>query len=194
MPGPNYDVALDGWLNLAAFHPADTARKQLGHEAVRQLVAQLGTSLHSFVPPSPQKSLAFSGLSYVLMLCNQSLATNGGPTDQLDNEELSRLASAGPLKPDPRVEAYKAQQRGETTPAPAELEPFAYQREYDGGVDEIKIGLTRRTRGMTVSIELDEGPLDVDNGASVDIDEPEALEDIAAYLLSMANALRAQQA
>lgn len=47
------------------------------------------------------------------MRANRALAISSGPRDDLDDETLRRLAAHGPLEADPRVEQYKAEQRGE---------------------------------------------------------------------------------
>lgn len=112
-PGQPRDVDLDQWLDGIAFHPANSARKQLGHEAARQLVADLGRMLHGLLPAGRDKSLAFTALEDVLMRANRALALGDGPRDDLDDSTLERLASHGPLEEDPRVTAYKAEQRGE---------------------------------------------------------------------------------
>lgn len=109
----NRDIDLAEWLNGLAFHPANSERKQLGHEAARQQVAWLGELLHGLLPPGRDKSIAFTALEDVLMRANRALAIEGGPNEEMDTDSLRRLATAGPLEADPRVETYKAEQRGE---------------------------------------------------------------------------------
>jgi hypothetical protein len=113
MTGPARDIDLDGWLDGIAFHPANSERKQLAHEAARQTVAEVGRLLHGLLPAGRDKSLAFTALEDVLMRASRALAISAGPRDDLDDDTLRRLAAHGPLEADPRVEQYKAEQRGE---------------------------------------------------------------------------------
>jgi len=115
------DVDLAEWLDGVGFKPADTEPKQLGHEAARNLVAQLGAVLHWLLPAGRDKSLTFTHLEEVLLRANRALALGGGPLSG-DVEQLSHLAKlvlvAGVRAPeDPRVETYKKLQRGEPVPA-----------------------------------------------------------------------------
>lgn len=111
------DIDLGEWLNGVGFHPANTSLKQLGHEAVRQQIARLGTTLHAVLPPGRDKSLVFTLLEDVLMRANRALAIGGGPNPDLVSEQaLNTLIENGPLAADPRIESYKAEQRGDETP------------------------------------------------------------------------------
>jgi hypothetical protein len=112
-PGAPRDVNLDEWLDGIGFKPADTERKQLGHEAARQTIAEVGRLLHGLLPAGRVKSLVFTDLERVLHRANQALAVGGGPHEWIDDDTLRRLAAHGPLVADPRVEEYKAGQRGE---------------------------------------------------------------------------------
>jgi hypothetical protein len=115
---PARDVNLDEWLDGIGFKPANTERKQLGHEAARQVIAEMGRTLHGMLPPGRDKSLVFTHLEDVLMRSNRALAIGDGPDEWIDTDTLRRLAAHGPLEADPRVEAYKAEQRGEEWPGP----------------------------------------------------------------------------
>jgi hypothetical protein len=113
---PARDVDLADWLDGIGFHPADTRRKQVAHEAARQRVADLGEDLHRFLPPGRDKSIVFTLLEDVLMRANRALAVGGGPTDVETDVQLEAYAQNGPLTPDPRIEQYKAEQRGAAQP------------------------------------------------------------------------------
>jgi len=126
-PGPTVarDVNLAEWLNGIGFHPANTEAKQLGHEVARNLVAQFGAVLSWLLPAGRFKSLAFTELESVLLRANQALATGGGPVSG-DLDALRELATLRlvhgidvSLPSDPRIEAYKAEQRGEEAVEPA---------------------------------------------------------------------------
>jgi hypothetical protein len=114
-PGAPRDVDLSDWLNAAAFHPADTALKQLGHEALRRLIAELGVTLHQLLPASREKSLAFTQLELVRLYANMALAVHGGPNEHVTILDLQRLLGhvQVDMPSDPRIEEYKAAQRGE---------------------------------------------------------------------------------
>jgi hypothetical protein len=113
-PGKPRDVDLGDWLSGIGFHPADTTRKQLAHEAARQLVADLGYRFWELLPAGRDKSILYTLLEDVLMRANRALALAKGPKEDLDEATLQRYAASGPLETDPRVETYKAEQRGET--------------------------------------------------------------------------------
>lgn len=108
------DVNLDEWLVGVGFHPADTELKQLGHEAVRQLIADTGVRLHKILPPGRDKSLTFKALEDVLMRANRALAVAGGP----DSQRVTAGSLRGMIGP-PFGDAVlpqdhrKAEQRGE---------------------------------------------------------------------------------
>lgn len=111
------DVDLVEWLNGIGFHPANSERKQLGHEVARQIVGDIGQMLHSLLPPGRDKSLAFTALEDVLMRANRALALGGGPQDVLSTgmlREHAQMPGGAPLPKDARIEQYKAEQRGET--------------------------------------------------------------------------------
>lgn len=116
---PKFDVNLDEWLSGVGFHPANTELKQLGHEVVRKLVAQLGVQLHYVLPPGRDKSLTFTALEDVLMRANRALAIEGGPDpERVTAGSLRGILADGSLgdaklPEDPRIEQYKAEQRGE---------------------------------------------------------------------------------
>lgn len=132
MTSPARDVNLAEWLDGIGFHPANSERKQLGHEAARQLIADLGRMLHGLLPAGRDKSLVFTALEDALMRSNRALALSGGPRDDLDDDTLRRLAAHGPLEADPRIEAYKAEQRGEviTEARPIEVEHTHVTEDY----------------------------------------------------------------
>lgn len=103
------DVDLNAWLQGLGFHPANTEVKQLGHEAARRLVAELGVTLHQILPPGKDKSIAFTALEDVVMRANRALATNGGPNEHVTANQLNlvldRLTTE--LPEDPRIGEYK---------------------------------------------------------------------------------------
>ncbi len=108
------DVDLGEWLDGIGFKPANTELKQQGHEAVRQVVANLGAVLHPLIPAGRDKSVAYKLIEDVLMRLNRALAIGGGPVQFPGVERyLEDLLNSGPLEPDPRVDAYKREQRGE---------------------------------------------------------------------------------
>lgn len=137
-PGQPRDVDLDGWLDGIGFKPANTERKQLGHEAARQTVAEVGRLLHGLLPAGRDKSLVFTLLEDVLMRANRALALSGGPHEWMDDETLKRLAAHGPLEQDPRVDTYKAEQRGEAgdRDVPAAEPTETYREEVRGPAGE----------------------------------------------------------
>ena len=124
------DINLAEWLDGVGFHPADTEAKQIGHEAARNLIAQLGGVLHWLLPAGRDKSLTFTALEDVLMRANRALAIEGGPVSG-DLGQLAHLASLslvdGLRAPeDARIGQYKAEQRGEaggTTSASGHFAP-----------------------------------------------------------------------
>jgi hypothetical protein len=172
-PGAPRDLDLEQWLDGIAFHPADTEAKQLGHEMARQAVAWLGRSLHSLLPPGRDKSLTFTALEDVLMRANKALALGDGPREHNTADDLraaidglADLAAAYgyPMPEDPRVDAYKAEQRGEvpgqaTLPEGTEI-PTTWSQvgghEYDGTVatddEQIKIELHASVASARVQI------------------------------------------
>lgn len=124
------DVDLREWLNGVGFHPADTERKQLGHEAARLAVACLAHTLHQLLPPGHDKSIVFTLLEDVLTRSNRALANGKGPAEDgfTDDELRGMVAEAkealalavadAALPEDPRIGEYKADQiaRGGTVP------------------------------------------------------------------------------
>lgn len=121
------DIDLQNWLDRIAFHPANDERKQLGHELARSLVANMGVMLYGLLPAGQDKSLAFTHLKEVLMWANSALAVGGGPAEDIGLNDLKTLLANDPMadprqladlgvtwRTDPRIEQYKAEQRGET--------------------------------------------------------------------------------
>jgi hypothetical protein len=110
------DVDLAGWLDGIGFKPANSEAKQLGHEAARKLVAKLGEQLHYVLPAGRDKSLVFTALEDVLMRANRALALGDGPNKEATLGSLRALIEeAGARLPeDPRIDQYKAEQRGES--------------------------------------------------------------------------------
>lgn len=114
-PGAARDVDLAAWLNAAGFHPADTTLKQLGHQAARTVIGELGTILWQILPPSHEKSLVFTALEQARWAANQALAVHGGPGEHVTEDNLRELLAslAVDMPADPRIREYEAQQRGE---------------------------------------------------------------------------------
>jgi hypothetical protein len=114
-PGAPRDVDLAAWLNAAGFHPADTTLKQLGHQAARTIIGELGTILWQILPPSREKSLVFTALEQARWAANQALAVHGGPGEHVTEDNLRDLIAslAVDMPTDPRIREYEAQQRGE---------------------------------------------------------------------------------
>lgn len=111
-PGAPRDVDLAQWLDGIGFKPANTERKQLGHEVARQLVGEVGGLLHDLLPAGRDKSLTFTLLEDVLMRANRALALGNGPQEHLTTEFLRDQATSGAQLPaDPRIDEYKADQR-----------------------------------------------------------------------------------
>lgn len=110
------DIDLAEWLDGVGFHPADTELKQLGHETVRRLIAELGVRLHYILPPGRDKSLVFKLLEDALMRANRALAICGGPDpERVTAGSLRVLIDGGTLgdavlPEDPRIGEYKAEQ------------------------------------------------------------------------------------
>jgi hypothetical protein len=109
---PNFDVDLASWLDGIGFHPANTEIKQLAHETVRRLVAELGTTLHQVLPAGKDKSIAFTALEDVLMRANRQLAISSGPKDEVRAEDLHALMQRANvvLPEDDRIDEYKEAQ------------------------------------------------------------------------------------
>lgn len=112
------DVDLDAWKNDAAFHPADTPLKQLGHELVRRAVVGLGELLHWLLPAGRAKSLVYTHLELVRLYANMALASGGGPALLYGDEVYTEAAVAAALRDyegvsipeDPRIAQYKDSQ------------------------------------------------------------------------------------
>lgn len=104
-PGTPRDVNLAEWLNSAAYHPADTELKQLGHEAARKLIGELGMLLHQLLPASREKSVVFTNLEQVRHYANQALAVHGGPGEHVTAADVRRILDglAVEMPSDPRV-------------------------------------------------------------------------------------------
>jgi hypothetical protein len=201
---PGYDVDLNAWLDGVGFHPADTELKQRGHELARVLTALYATHLHMLLPPGRDKSLAFTKLEDVLVRSNRALALGGGPRDgvQLEGrgglevllaDSKRVLAVLGSEVPqDARIADYEADQRGGSAELRPTLEPFTYRHEFADGYEELEVGLTAvagpepACRIQTIEVFQD--------GTSVNaqtlVDDPEVLEEAAAYLLAMSARLR----
>lgn len=211
-PGPR-DVDLAEWLDGIGFHPGNTELKQRAHEFVRLLAALHGTHLHQLLPAGRDKSLAFTHLEDVLMRANRALAIGGGPRDSVMPEMLNRaiedakrvLADLESVVPyDPRIAEYEQEQRGESTADPlAPLEPFDYVHEDGPSYVHLEMGIVAlasddgsstprpAARLATIRGKSEEGPRAV---VAVYMEDPEVLENLASYALSMANKLRALRA
>jgi hypothetical protein len=155
------DVDLAEWLNGIGFHPVNSERKQLGHEATRQLVGDIGQMLHSLLPPGRDKSLVFTHLEDALMRANRALALGGGPQDVLSTELLREQVQIGsaPLPKDDRIEQYKAEQRGETA-------------QFDAGVEHVdsftaQISGHRAVGEYDSTVATDDAEIKVDIHSSV---------------------------
>lgn len=154
-PGAPRDVDLPQWLDGIGFKPANTERKQLGHEVARQIVGEFGGLLHSLLPAGRDKSLAFTLLEDVLMRANRALALGDGPPERLTVEFLRDQARQGVQLPqDPRIEKYKAEQRGEPVQEPLPDDFGAHQ--YDSTVTtddpEIKVDIHSSTTSGRVQL------------------------------------------
>jgi hypothetical protein len=160
------DVDLADWLDGIGFKPANTEAKQLGHEAARQLVGRLGQTLHYLLPPGRDKSLTFTHLEDVLMRANRALALGGGPNEEATLGSIGAIIEEmGVLLPeDPRIEQYKAEQRGETPGQEPLPDDFQMQGEqsYDATVStddaEIKIELTGSATSRRVQLGVTSTP------------------------------------
>lgn len=186
-PGAPRDVDLAAWLDKIAFHPADSAAKQIGHEYARSVVAALGATLHDVVPPCDDKSTAYQLLGELLMYVNRALAVHGGPQDASQEaiESMRQVvavseqifADAG-LAPDARIEAYKAEQRGEVL-----------ADDFDGQ----DLPETRGWRVVTVidgvTVYNRPGGVLLQTGTSepVELDDPSAVEALTSHLLHARN-------
>lgn len=199
-PGTPRDVDLAEWLNATGFHPADTTRKQLTHEAVRRLFGEVGTILHQLLPPGRAKSVAFTELERSRIYANMAAAVGGGPGVHVTEGDLrallARMVVALPI--DPRIEEYEAGQRGEKSGTVQPLGPFEYQRgRVPGMVRILEAGLTGTGGGSPEAkiqiTEHDEGE-NLTQGSEVFIDDPAVLEEFASYVLTMASQLRALKA
>lgn len=128
-----YEVDLPAWLKGLGFHPADTEVKQLGHEAARRLVAELGVTLWQMLPPGKDKSILFTLLEDVTMRANRALAVNGGPKPEVTAEHLhlvlDRLTTE--LPEDDRITEYKAEQIARAKTEEAAAEPVTVDGEPD---------------------------------------------------------------
>ncbi len=117
-PGTPRDVDLEAWKNEAAFHPADTRLKQLGHELARKAVVALGELLHWLLPPGRAKALAYTHLELVRLYANMALASGKGPQllygDAAYTEDAVEIALRNyrdvDLPEDPRIAQYKENQ------------------------------------------------------------------------------------
>jgi hypothetical protein len=193
------------------FHPANTRLIQLAHECARLLAALMGTHLVHLLPNGREKSLAKTALEDVMMRANRSIALGKGPHPEVKEDDLVLLVAdlrlvlqqlGAAVTEDPRIEAYKAEQRGEQPGAVHPLAPFEYRREYQyesygvtvTGVDLIEAAITNTNIGPVGMFKIDEGPLDEDNSSSASVDDPEVLEEFASYVLTMASQLRTLKA
>lgn len=166
-PGAPRDVNLDDWLDGIGFHPADTVAKQVGHQAAREYIANLGAVLHELLPAGRDKSIAFTLLEDVLMRTNRALALGGGPAVQSDEyiQLLRNQLDASPIGLS-RDHRYEAEQRGE------ELEPLAGWRT-SADLEDVAI----HVRPGAVLLFGNNGPFE----------EPESVEEVAAALLTARN-------
>lgn len=163
-PGAPRDVDLNAWLDKIAFHPANSEAKQVGHEYARSVVAGFGVALHDVVPPCDDKSTAFRLLGDVLMYVNRALAVNGGPQDGssvalesmrqviASSEQLFVMAGAAP---DARIEAYKAEQRGDTLADEPEGRGWRVVSVVDGVTVYDRSGGVLLQTGTSEPVELD---------------------------------------
>lgn len=203
-PGTPRDVDLADWLNSAAFHPADTPRKQLGHEAARQLVALLGAHLHQLIPPSREKSVIFSHLEQVRHYANQALAVHQGPPEVLHEdalrflvEDTQRIAAeiGAELAADARINEYKAGQLAE-----AAEKAFTQVKYSTGEEPEMVRSLSVRYMPeygdpfVDITVQEHHENENVSRRAAIQVDDPEVLEELAAAFLAAANRLRADGA
>ncbi len=88
----NRDIDLQEWLNGTRHHPPAGEDTILAHQAARNLVAKLGTSMFQLVPPGRDKSLLFTALEDVLMRANRAIAISGGPNGGHVTDDLRRVA------------------------------------------------------------------------------------------------------
>lgn len=206
------ETEADDFRNGLGFHPANTTRIQLAHEAVRLLAQLMGTHLVMLLPNGRDKSLAKTHLEDVMMRANRAVALGKGPHPAVDETALADLIAdlklvlvhLGASAPeDPRLDAYKAEQRAEqpsSEPNPLQaVAPFKYRRDYGNPEHYVKLemGLTGVARGepeVKISIVERNEAGEVTDGAALFIDEPVVLEEIAAYQLARAAQLRALKA
>lgn len=187
------------------FHPANTKRIQLAHEAARLLAALMGTHLVHLLPQGREKSLAKTALEDVMMRSNRAIALGKGPHPLVDDDLLAEMVGdlksilrdlGADLPEDPRIEAYKAEQRGESVDP---LAPFEYRREHGEPehYTQLEIGLTGVAGPepeVKISVVEHNEAENVTDGAEQWIDDPEVLESVASYLLTMASQLRGLKA
>lgn len=189
------------------FHPANTRRIQLAHECARLLAALMGTHLVHLLPNGREKSLAKTALEDVMMRSNRAIALGKGPHPEVEEDDLTLLVAdlklvlrqlgAG-LPEDPRVEEYKAEQRGDAPGSVQPLEPFQYNTGVEAQMTrELEVGLTAvEGPEPEVKIEIvnhDEGE-NITDSATMWVNDPEVLEELASYVLTMAGQLRTLKA
>lgn len=213
--GP-WDIDMNDWLGGVGFHPADTERKQRGHELARLMTAAYAMHLHQLLPPGRDKSIAFTHLEDVFMRANRALAVGEGPRDGVELESSADGSRAGLRRMvqefkniladleavvpyDPRIHEYEAEQRGEVLADPAApVLPFEYRTGEEGSLVRSLVASMTATAGPKAEFlvavdEHDEGE-NHSQRSDVYVDDPEVLEGFASYLLSAANQLRALQA
>jgi hypothetical protein len=134
-PGTPRDVDLEDWLDGIGFHPANTKAKQVGHQAAREYVANMGAILHEVLPPGRDKTIVFKLLEDVLMRASRALAIGGGPVFQTEEAiaELEKQVAASPISL-PRDHRYETEQLGLPVEVPGTPVDEVAQR-HQGTVD-----------------------------------------------------------
>jgi hypothetical protein len=188
-PGAPRDVDLAEFLRGVGFHPANTERKQLGHEAARLSVAAFAHRLHLLLPPGRDKAMAFTALEDLLMRANRALALGGGPREDglsdVDLQEVvdnARSVLGDAVYEDSRIQEYKAEQVAAKKPDFSDRPPLKSEgpRTVRGlTILPDKVGKVGKVGKVTVAVP----------GAVADLTwrDRDAVEEVAASLLSAAN-------
>jgi hypothetical protein len=111
------DINLSEWLDGTKHHAPVTESTILAHQAARNLVGQLGTTLFQLLPPGRDKSLVYTALEEVLMRSNRAIALSGGPdvvTDDLRRAAGHQVDPGHPMLPDPDEERLHKGERKPT--------------------------------------------------------------------------------
>lgn len=176
-PGKPRDVDLEDWLDGIGFHPANTKAKQVGHQAAREFVANLGVMLHELLPAGRDKAMTFTALEDVLMRANRALALGGGPADQSDEfiAVLAAQVAASPIGL-PRDHRYEAEQRGDAASKPAFRDVTGTPSEWRTVADLDTITVHAKP-GSVVLLGDTEGPFQA----------PEDVEELSSALLAARN-------